>query len=54
MAQTLNAHPQPIQPMVQNAMFYPNSCLTATFKLQYNFNKKILFATITKKIDYFL
>ena len=27
MAQTLNGHPQPIQPMVQNAMFYPNTYL---------------------------
>ena len=25
MAQTLNGQPQPIQPMVQNAMFYPNT-----------------------------
>ena len=27
MAQTLN--PQPIQPMVQNAMFYPNTYLNS-------------------------
>ena len=32
--QWVNGQPQPIQPMVQNAMFYPNSCLTATFKSQ--------------------
>ena len=34
MALTFNGQPQPIQPMVQSAMFYPNSCLTATFKSQ--------------------
>ncbi len=30
MAQTLNGQPQPIQPMVQNAMFYPNTYINFT------------------------
>ena len=30
MALTLNGHPQPIQPMVQNAMFYPNTYINFT------------------------
>ena len=34
MVLTLNGQQQPIQPMLQSAMFYPNSCLTATFKSQ--------------------
>ena len=29
-AQTLNGHPQPIQPMVQSAMFYPNTYINFT------------------------
>ena len=30
MAQPLNGHPQPIQPMVQSAMFYPNTYINFT------------------------
>ncbi len=34
MVLTLNGQQQPLNMQLQNAMFYPNSCLTATFKSQ--------------------